>query len=168
MTHDYSATAPSTSSPPSTSAPARSSPTAATATPVPTWLAFFKQVDAPSRGLSVHVVLDNLSAHMGPELTEWLAKKDNHVGPAFCAHQFELVEPRRTVVLGPDRAPPAPRRLHERGALVEALTAWAAAGTRPQAVVCTKGGGRGLSIVKSPRLVLALTRSNPRRVTSRP
>jgi transposase len=39
-------------------------------------LAFFKQADrsVPS-GLSVHVVLDNLSAHMGPEVTEWLAQK---------------------------------------------------------------------------------------------
>jgi transposase len=36
-------------------------------------LAFFKLVDLHvPRGLEVHVVLDNLSAHMGPEVTRWL------------------------------------------------------------------------------------------------
>ena len=39
-------------------------------------LAFFKHVDrSVPRGLSVHVVLDNLSAHMGPEVENWLAQK---------------------------------------------------------------------------------------------
>ena len=38
-------------------------------------LAFFKQVDRTvPRGLEIHVVLDNLSAHKGPDVTEWLAK----------------------------------------------------------------------------------------------
>jgi transposase len=37
-------------------------------------LAFFKRLDrAVPRRLDVHVVLDNLSAHLGPEVTEWLA-----------------------------------------------------------------------------------------------
>jgi transposase len=37
-------------------------------------LAFFKKVDrSVPRRLEIHVVLDNLSAHMGPEVTEWLA-----------------------------------------------------------------------------------------------
>jgi len=37
-------------------------------------LAFFKTIDrSVPRSLDVHVVLDNLSAHMGPEVTEWLA-----------------------------------------------------------------------------------------------
>lgn len=37
-------------------------------------LAFFKLIDLHvARDLEVHVVLDNLSAHMGPEVTEWLA-----------------------------------------------------------------------------------------------
>jgi transposase len=37
-------------------------------------LAFFKKIDrAVPRRLDIHVVLDNLSAHMGPEVTEWLA-----------------------------------------------------------------------------------------------
>ena len=37
-------------------------------------LAFFKRLDrSVPRRLDVHVVLDNLSAHMGPEVTEWLA-----------------------------------------------------------------------------------------------
>jgi transposase len=40
-------------------------------------LRFFKQLDATvPRGLSVHVVLDNLSAHTAPEVTKWLAHKD--------------------------------------------------------------------------------------------
>jgi transposase len=40
-------------------------------------LRFFKQIDASvPRGLSVHVVLDNLSAHSTPEITKWLAHKD--------------------------------------------------------------------------------------------
>jgi transposase len=40
-------------------------------------LAFFKQIDATvERGLSVHVILDNLSAHKTPEIGKWLAHKD--------------------------------------------------------------------------------------------
>jgi transposase len=40
-------------------------------------LRFFKQIDAAvPRGLGVHVVLDNLSAHSAPEITKWLAHKD--------------------------------------------------------------------------------------------
>ena len=40
-------------------------------------LRFFKQIDAAvPRGLSVHVVLDNLSAHSTPEITKWLAHRD--------------------------------------------------------------------------------------------
>ncbi len=37
-------------------------------------LAFFKKIDrSVPRRLDIHVVLDNLSAHMAPEVTEWLA-----------------------------------------------------------------------------------------------
>jgi transposase len=37
-------------------------------------LAFFKTIDrSVPRSLDIHVVLDNLSAHMAPEVTEWLA-----------------------------------------------------------------------------------------------
>ena len=40
-------------------------------------LRFFKQIDASvPRGLSVHVVLDNLSAHSAPQVMKWLAHKD--------------------------------------------------------------------------------------------
>ena len=40
-------------------------------------LTFFKQIDASvPRGLAVHVVLDNLSAHSAPEITKWLAHRD--------------------------------------------------------------------------------------------
>jgi len=40
-------------------------------------LRFFNQIDATvPRGLAVHVVLDNLSAHKAPEIQKWLAHKD--------------------------------------------------------------------------------------------
>jgi len=40
-------------------------------------LRFFKQIDASvPRGLAVHVVLDNLSAHKAPEVTKWLSHRD--------------------------------------------------------------------------------------------
>jgi len=40
-------------------------------------LRFFKQIDATvPRALSVHVVLDNLSAHSTPEIKKWLAHRD--------------------------------------------------------------------------------------------
>jgi transposase len=40
-------------------------------------LRFFKEIDAAvPRGLAVHVVLDNLSAHSAPQITKWLAHKD--------------------------------------------------------------------------------------------
>ena len=39
-------------------------------------LRFFKQIDAAvPRGLAVHVVLDNLSAHSTPEIRKWLAHR---------------------------------------------------------------------------------------------
>src|SRR5207344_2417160 len=40
-------------------------------------LRFFKQIDAAvPRGLAVHVVLDNLSAHSAPEISKWLAHRN--------------------------------------------------------------------------------------------
>lgn len=40
-------------------------------------LRFFKQIDATvPRGLAVHVILDNLSAHKTPEIQKWLAHRD--------------------------------------------------------------------------------------------
>jgi transposase len=40
-------------------------------------LAFFKQIDATVEGgLSVHVILDNLSTHKTPDIRKWLAHKD--------------------------------------------------------------------------------------------
>ena len=48
-------------------------------------LRFFKQIDASvPRGLDVHVVLDNLSAHSTPEIKAWLAHKNRrrwHIHP---------------------------------------------------------------------------------------
>src|ERR1700691_5044758 len=71
-----SATAPSTCSRLWTSRPAKLSPTAASATPVPMCLPFSTRWTAPWPGaVSIHVVLDNLSAHMGPEVETWLAHR---------------------------------------------------------------------------------------------
>lgn len=40
-------------------------------------MAFFKQIDqAVPRGLSMHVILDNLSAHKTPHVRQWLSHKD--------------------------------------------------------------------------------------------
>jgi transposase len=37
-------------------------------------LAFFKRIDrSVPRHLAVHVILDNLSTHKAPEITDWLA-----------------------------------------------------------------------------------------------
>lgn len=91
-------------------------------------LAFFKQVDrSVPRGLSVHVVLDNLSAHMGPEVSGWLAQKKQarwhlHFVPTSSSW-LNLVE-RWFADL-------TERRLRRGvftsvGALTQALTAWAA------------------------------------------
>ena len=39
-------------------------------------LAFFTKIDASvPKGLAVHVVLDNLSAHKAPEITTWLGHR---------------------------------------------------------------------------------------------
>jgi hypothetical protein len=67
-------------------------------------LAFFKLIDMNvPKDLAVHVVLDNLSAHMGPEVTTWL---DSDV--------VVVVEPRGTVVQRAHRQTPAPRPVHQR------------------------------------------------------
>ncbi len=53
---------------------------------------------------AAHVVLDNLSAHMGPEVTKWLDHPQAQtLAPALHSHLFFVVEPRRTVVQGIDR-----------------------------------------------------------------
>jgi transposase len=40
-------------------------------------LRFFNQIDAAvPRGLAIHVVLDNLSAHSAPEISTWLAHRN--------------------------------------------------------------------------------------------
>jgi len=60
-------------------------------------LRFFKQIDASvPRGLGVHVILDNLSAHSTPEITKWLAHKDRrrwhlHFTPT-CSSWLNLIE----------------------------------------------------------------------------
>ncbi len=60
-------------------------------------LRFFKQIDASvPRGLGVHVILDNLSAHSTPEITKWLAHKNRrrwhlHFTPT-CSSWLNLIE----------------------------------------------------------------------------
>jgi transposase len=42
-----------------------------------TFLAFLKKAVKPHAGKEIHVVLDNLSTHTTPEVTEWLEKNPN-------------------------------------------------------------------------------------------
>ena len=82
-------------------------------------LAFFKFIDLHvPRDLEVHVVLDNLSAHMGPEVAEWLAHPKRarwhlHFTPTSSSW-LNLVE---RLVQGAHRTAPAPGRLHQRAPL---------------------------------------------------
>ena len=77
-------------------------------------LRFFKQIDAAvPRGLSVHVVLDNLSAHSAPEVTKWLAHKDRRRWHLHADVQF-LAEPGRAVVQRVDRQTAASGTFHQR------------------------------------------------------
>jgi transposase len=79
-------------------------------------LAFFKLIDLHvPRGQAVHVVLDNLSAHMGPEVTRWLdhpkrARWHLHFTPTSSSW-LNLVE---GLVQTAHRPPAAPWRVHER------------------------------------------------------
>ncbi|MGI8592295.1 MAG: transposase, partial [Nakamurella sp.] len=68
-------------------------------------LRFFKQIDASvPRGLGVHVVLDNLSAHSTPEITKWLAhKRPPALAPSLHPDLQFLAQPHRTVVQGTHR-----------------------------------------------------------------
>ena len=53
-------------------------------------LRFFKQIDASvPRGLAVHVITGNLSAHKTPEITKWLAYRDRR-------HRNSPTRPRHT------------------------------------------------------------------------
>jgi len=77
-------------------------------------LAFFKLIDLHvPRDLAVHVVLDNLSAHMSPEVTRWL-DHPKRVAPALHPHQLLVAQPRRALVQRDHRSPPPPRRVHKR------------------------------------------------------
>ena len=79
-------------------------------------LRFFKQIDATvPRGLQVHVVLDNLSAHSAPEITKWLAHRDRApLAPALHPDLQLVAEPHRALVQGTHRPTTTPRRLHQR------------------------------------------------------
>jgi transposase len=69
-------------------------------------LRFFKQIDATvPRGLAVHVVLDNLSAHSAPAIARWLAHRPD----------LQLLdESDRALVQGTDRQTPASWKVHQR------------------------------------------------------
>ena len=81
-------------------------------------LAFFKKIDKDvPRSLDIHVVLDNLSAHKGPEVAGWLAHPRRarwHLH--FHADQLVMAQPRGTMVQGADRPSVAPRHVHQRSA----------------------------------------------------
>ncbi len=62
-------------------------------------LRFFKQIDASvPRGLGIHVILDNLSAHSTPDITKWLATKTVDAGTFTSPHLQFLAQPDRAVV----------------------------------------------------------------------
>jgi hypothetical protein len=78
-------------------------------------LAFFKRIDASvPRGLEIHVVLDNLSAHKAPEITTWLEHPPEAMAPALHADVQLLGEPGRTLVQGAHRQTAPPGCLHQR------------------------------------------------------
>ena len=82
----------------------------------PDVLRFFKQIDAAvPRGLGVHVILDNLSAHSTPEIAKWFAREDHRrpLAPALHADLQLMVKPRRTVVQGTHRQTPAAWNLRQ-------------------------------------------------------
>ena len=98
-------------------------------------LRFFKQIDATvPRGLGVHVVLDNLSAHPPPRSRSgWLTATD--VAGTFTHTDLEFVaQPDRTMVQRTHRPAPAPRYVTNVQELSDAISTWASTGTRPQAL----------------------------------
>ena len=81
-------------------------------------LRFFNQIDATvPRGLAVHVVLDNLSAHKAPEIQKWLAHKDRvPLAPALHPDLELLDQPHRTLVQRTHRPHAQAMGLHQRPA----------------------------------------------------
>jgi transposase len=90
-------------------------------------LAFFKKIDrSVPRRLDIHVMLDNLSAHMAPEVTDWVADPKRarwhlHFTPTSSSW-LNLVERWFTEL--------TERRLHQGvftsvSDLVDAITSWA-------------------------------------------
>jgi transposase len=79
-------------------------------------LRFFRQIDATvPRGLAVHVVLDNLSAHKAPEIQKWLAHKDRPtLAPALHPDLKFLDQPHRALVQRTHRPHAQARSLHQR------------------------------------------------------
>ena len=79
------------------------------------WRSSNRSTPPSPRGLSVHVILDNLSAHKTPEIREMVGAQ----GPPPLASALHpdlefLAQPDRTLVQGTDRQTPAPRRVHLR------------------------------------------------------
>ena len=80
-------------------------------------LQFFKLINLHvARNLDIHVVLDNLSAHMGPEVTDWLAHpKRGRWHLHFTPTSSSLAEHHRALVQRTHRPSPTQRRVHQRG-----------------------------------------------------
>ncbi len=129
-------------------------------------LAFFKKIDRQvPRRYDVHVVLDNLSAHMAPDVTEWLAEPAQarwhlHFTPTSSSwlnlveRWFALLTDRRLRrgVFGSVRSSP---RQSASGPSTGTTTRSPSSGSRPP----TRSSRR--SAADGPHS----TRSNPRRVT---
>jgi hypothetical protein len=89
-------------------------------------LAFFKQIDRQvPRDLDIYVVLDNLSAHKAPEITDWLANRDRRrLAPALHPDIEFLGEPHRAVVQRAHRQTPTPRSFMSVEHLTDAINIW--------------------------------------------
>ena len=78
-------------------------------------LAFFKLIDRTvPRSLDIHVVLDNLSAHKAPEVTDWLAHPRRARWHLHFMPTSSLAQPGGAVVQGAHRPAAPPRRVLQR------------------------------------------------------
>jgi transposase len=108
-------------------------------------LRFFKQIDASvPRGVAIHVVLDNLSAHSAPEITKWLARKNRrrwhlHLTPTSSS-SLNLIE-RWFKELTDKRLRRG--RFTSVAELTEAITTWAARWNNDPQAIHLEGHRRG-------------------------
>ena len=124
-------------------------------------LQFFKLINLHvARNLDIHVVLDNLSAHMGPEVTDWLAHPKRG---RWHLHFTPTSSSWLNMSAGSKNSPTVTqRRVHQRGEMPSrsgpntATTPSPSSGTRPP-----KRSSQKSAADEPPS-----TRSNPRRTTS--